>query len=175
VVAPIERWLGTLRTIGVFAAGHILSTLIVAVVLQHDLVALAGNDASRRSIDVGVSYGFFCLAAMFTYRLRGRWIWPWLWAAAITLDVIIPYALDRTFTGFGHLAAVAIGFALYPLSRRATARQRLAWPIWKPPAATVAAALASIEARRRARHPRLEALESGEPDDSVSGAGPAGP
>ena len=153
VMAPLERWLGTLRAIVAFATGHVVATLIVAFVLEHDLISLAGDDLSRRSIDVGASYGFFCIAALFTYRLRGRRWWAWAWAAALVVYLGVPFATGHTYTDLGHLIAASIGFALYPLSRAPVARARSIWPIWKPPSEIVDATRASIAARGRARHP----------------------
>ncbi len=153
VMAPVERWLGTLRGILVFAAGHVLATVVTAYVLEHGLISFTDTDTTRRAIDVGVSYGYYCVAAMFTYRLRGRWHWSWVWATGLTLIVVVPFLTDRTFTSFGHLTAIAVGFCLYPLSRLAPVRARWALPIWKPPERAVEAARISLRARRAARHP----------------------
>jgi len=153
VMAPVERWLGSLRTIAVFAAGHVLATVITAYVLDRGLIAFTDSDTTRFTIDVGVSYGYYCVAAMFTYRLRGRWWWSWLWAAGLSAVVIVPFVQERTFTSFGHLVTVALGFSLYPISRSRSVRARLALPIWKPPESTVAVSRAAIAARREWRHP----------------------
>ena len=151
VMAPAERWLGSFRTIVAFATGHVLATLLTAWVLDRRLFELVGNDASRRAIDVGVSYGFWCIAALFTYRLP--WRWRWVWAGLVALQTVVPFVLDRTFTGFGHLTAIAIGFALYPVTRWPAVRARRELPIWRPPAAAVDAARQSLRARREARRP----------------------
>jgi hypothetical protein len=153
VMAPVERWLGTLRAIIVFAVGHVLTTVIVAVVLDRGLLHFTDSDTTRFTIDVGVSYGYYCIAAMFTYRLRGRWWWSWVWVAALVTLVVTPFVTDRTFTSFGHMVTVGIGFALYPITRSAPVRARLALPIWKPPEANVAVSRAAIAARRESRHP----------------------
>jgi hypothetical protein len=153
VMAPVERWLGSLRAIGVFATGHLLATVLTAYVLDRGLVSFTDSDTTRFTIDVGVSYGYYCIAAMFTYRLRGRRRWSWIWAAGLTTVVVGTFVQDRTFTSFGHLVTVAIGFSLYPISRSRAVRARLTLPIWKPPEATVAVSRAAIAARRRSRHP----------------------
>jgi hypothetical protein len=153
VMAPVERWLGSLRSILVFAIGHVTATIAVAYVLDRGLIAFTDSDTTRFTIDVGVSYGYYCIAAMFTYRLRGRWWWSWIWAAGLSAVVIVPFVQDRTFTSFGHLVTTAIGFALYPISLSATVRARSELPIWKPPDAAVEVSRAAIAARHEARHP----------------------
>ena len=69
VLAPAERWLGTLRTIVAFFIGHVGATLITAAVLalliHHDYLPRRLRDV----VDVGSSYGFMCVAGLFTYRL----------------------------------------------------------------------------------------------------------
>ena len=112
-MAPVERWLGSLRSIVVFAIGHVTATIVVAFVLDRGLIAFTDSDTTRFTIDVGVSYGYYCIAAMFTYRLRGRWWWSWIWAAGLSALVIVPFVQDRTFTSFGHL--VTTGHRVRPL------------------------------------------------------------
>lgn len=153
VMAPVERWLGTLRAVVVFFTGHVLATVAVAYVLDRGLITFTDTDSTRFTIDVGVSYGYYCIAAMFTYRLRGRWWWSWIWAAGLTALVVVPFLTDRDFTSFGHLVTVAVGFALYPVANSKAARARLTLPIWKPPEATVAVSRAAIIARRESRQP----------------------
>lgn len=115
VVAPAESWLGTGRWLLVFLIGHVGATLATLGGLW---MAIDFGIASQRlahSVDVGVSYGFFAVAAVLTYRLPSRWR-PWY----VMLLLIYPawsLAANLTFTDFGHLAALAIGFALYPLAR----------------------------------------------------------
>lgn len=115
VVAPAEAWLGTGRWLLVFAAGHIGATLAT---LGGVWMAIDLGIASRHlahSVDVGVSYGFFAVAAVLTYRLPPRWrIW---YLALLLVYPVVSTAANHTFTDFGHVAALAIGFALYPLAR----------------------------------------------------------
>ena len=138
VLAPVERWLGTVRWLVVFVAGHVGATLATAAGLW--LAIRWGVAPTRLSgvVDVGVSYGFAALAAVFTYRLPrpGRWYWAGgLLALAVGAAVV-----GRTFTDFGHLAAVLIGFSMYPITRSAGVEQRSHGPIWRhgetPPTAT---------------------------------------
>lgn len=116
VVAPVERRLGSGRTIGIFAAGHVGATLVVAVGLR---IAL-GLDAVDRSVvharDVGASYGFFAVAAVAALLIRGRL--RVLGVTPLLAVLAVSTALDPDFTAFGHLAAAAIGAAAYALVRR---------------------------------------------------------
>ena len=128
VLAPAERWLGTSRWAAVFALGHVLATFGVAwglwLAIRHGYAAKHLENA----IDVGVSYGFVSVAAVFSYRLPRRWRWPW--AVALVVVTITALLVGRTFTDAGHFLAVVIGFACYPLTRSAPIRSRAAGPIW---------------------------------------------
>ncbi len=128
VLAPAERWLGTKRWAAVFITGHVVATLGVAWGLW---LAIRHGYASRHlenAIDVGVSYGFAAVAAIFSYRLPG-W-WRWWWAGALVATAVVALIIGRTFTDAGHLVAVVIGFACYPLSRGDGPGSRISSPIW---------------------------------------------
>ncbi len=77
-----------------------------------------------------MSYGFAALAAVFTYRLPrpGRWYW----AGGLLVAAGGAAIIGGTFTDFGDLAAVMIGFAMYPITRSAGVAQRSHGPIWRP-------------------------------------------
>jgi hypothetical protein len=102
VVAPVERRLGSPRMLGAFAAGHV---------------------GAR---DVGVSYGFFGVAGLAGYLLAPRA--RVFYFASLLGYVVVAAVLSHTFTDFGHLAAVGIGLACYPLARTSmcTGRDHLA-------------------------------------------------
>jgi hypothetical protein len=115
VLAPVERRLGRRRTLFAFAAGHVGATLIVAagLWLALRLGFVAPTVAFAR--DVGASYGSFSVAGLACYLLARR---VRLWYVALLLGyVTFAAAVSHTFTDFGHLAAVAIGLAWYPLWR----------------------------------------------------------
>ena len=120
VVAQAERWVGTARTALVFFVGHVGATLLTAlglwVALQYDLV---GSTVVNET-DVGASYGFAAVAAALAYRVRGRR--QKLYVAGLVAYVGVSLAVDHSFTNWGHLAALAIGFASYPIVRRYRAR-----------------------------------------------------
>jgi rhomboid family protein len=115
IVAFAERRVGSLRVVGVLAAGHVGATLLTAAGLWLALRA----DAIERSVvyarDVGPSYAFFAAAAFLTYLLPRRLRAPY--AAILLAYGCATAVVSTTFTDFGHLLAIGIGFACYPLLR----------------------------------------------------------
>jgi hypothetical protein len=119
VLAPVERRLGSRRTVVAFAIGHVGATLVVAAGL---LIALRIGSVSpivERARDVGASYGFFAVAALATYLLPRQL--RLAYAALLGGSVVLLVATSGTFTDFGHLTAVAIGLACYPLAQSSRA------------------------------------------------------
>ena len=49
----------------------------------------------------------------------------WVWAGTLIGYLSVTAAVEATFTEYGHLCAIGIGFGLYPLTR-APERRRLA-------------------------------------------------
>lgn len=123
IVAPVERRLGWRPTTQAFAAGHIGATLIVAAGLWSGVRLGAVNPADTYARDVGASYGFFAIAAFAAYLLAPRFRLPYL--VVMIGYLVVKAALFHTFSDFGHLAAVAIGFACYPLARSHEWRARV--------------------------------------------------
>jgi hypothetical protein len=122
VLAPVERWIGSARTALAFAAGHVGATLLTAAGLWLAIRYEVIGSYVEHTIDVGVSYGFFAVAAVLAYHLSGR-------MRAIYLAVLIGYlvvnaAVARDFTDFGHLAAFGIGLSMGPLVTRGRARAK---------------------------------------------------
>jgi hypothetical protein len=115
-VAQAERWLGTARMAAVFFVGHVGATLLTALglwaALHSDLVEASVVDAK----DVGASYGFAAVAAVLAYGLPHRW--RWLYGAALVAYAGISLAFDHGFTNWGHVIALGLGFACFPLVRR---------------------------------------------------------
>ncbi len=127
VLAPAEHWLGTSRWLVVFVSGHIGATILTAAGIW---LAIRSGVASHRLedvVDVGVSYGFASLAAIFAFRLEGRW--RLIWIATLVAVVVVGIAFDASFTAYGHTVAVVIGFSLYPLTRAPSVRARARLPI----------------------------------------------
>jgi membrane associated rhomboid family serine protease len=127
-MAPLERWIGSWRTVLAFLAGHVGATVLVALWIEATVpLTPQQNQVYARTIDVGVSYGAYCCAALLAYRLRlpirlGVW--------AVILAYLL-YQASRTdfdaaidYTSLGHLTAFGIGILLYPLTRSPRARAR---------------------------------------------------
>lgn len=117
LVAPVERWIGTARTAFVFFVGHVGATLITAaglwIALRAELVASSVVNAR----DIGASYGLAAVVAVLVYRFPFA---PRLVFAMILLGVAgVTVAFDHDFTNWGHLIALMVGFACYPIVRRA--------------------------------------------------------
>jgi hypothetical protein len=115
VLARVERRIGMRRTAAIFVVGHLGATLAIAAGLWLALRL----DAVERSVvnaqDVGASYGLLAVAAAGVYllprALRG-------WYAAALLGVVVGLVtLSTSFTNFGHVAAVLLGFASARLVR----------------------------------------------------------
>jgi hypothetical protein len=128
VLAPAERWLGTRRWVMVFIAGHVVATLGVAWGLWFAIGHGYASQHLENAIDVGVSYGFAAVAAVFTFRFPPKW--RWWWAGSLTVAAVVALVVGRTFTDGGHLLAVVIGFACYPLTRHSAVIERARSPIW---------------------------------------------
>ncbi|MGI8476517.1 MAG: rhomboid-like protein [Thermomicrobiales bacterium] len=135
ILIPLERWIGTLRFLLVFWTGHIGTTLVVDLAIR---IAIDRGHAApnlAHVIDVGVSYGLYCCCALFIYRFR-----PPLRALGMGgLLVYAGYGIRTVgdFTAYGHFFTILLGFALYPVTRFAGAKTRLAEPIWRPTASTL--------------------------------------
>jgi hypothetical protein len=127
VLAPAERWLGTSRWLVAFAGGHIGATLLTSLGIWLAIRSGAAPARLENVVDVGVSYGFGAVAALFTYRLAPRW--RGVWAAGLVAYATSGILIDRDFTAYGHAAAVLIGFALYPLTRAPEVRARATQPL----------------------------------------------
>ncbi|WP_345347580.1 rhomboid-like protein [Rhodococcus olei] len=129
VMVAAERWLGSGRWVLVFVGGHVGATLItvagVAWALDHDLLPakFAGT------VDVGASYGFWAVTALFAFRFTRR-AWRW-WSVTMIVGFLAVMAWHgKTFTDYGHLAAVLIGLSLYRICPN---RRALQDPAGTPP------------------------------------------
>jgi hypothetical protein len=132
VLAPAEHWLGTARWLVVFVSGHVGATLLTAAGIW--LAVRSGLAPHRLEdvVDVGVSYGFAAVAAVFTFRLKRPW--SVVWAAGLVTAAVLGMFLDGDYTSYGHTAAILIGFALYPITRAPAVRARATLPLLKTPA-----------------------------------------
>ncbi|MFF4102881.1 rhomboid-like protein [Streptomyces sp. NPDC001903] len=107
-----HRW-GTSRAVAVFLGGHVVATLLTAIVIGVALQHGWYPTAVRQALDYGVSYGAQTVLAIGTLALPRRGRLPW---AAFVLAWPLGGA-DWTgplpdFTTIGHLTAAAVGFGL---------------------------------------------------------------
>jgi hypothetical protein len=126
-MAWLERRAGTVRALGVFAAGHVGATLLTLPVIEAGIATGHYGPQLRTAFDFGVSYGSGAVtAAVVGYLPR--------WARPVWIAGGVGYLLsDATwsgrwpdFTTIGHLAAVAIGVlaaTLLNLNRRGLSRR----------------------------------------------------
>ncbi|MFH8662004.1 rhomboid-like protein [Streptomyces afghaniensis] len=117
VLTALERRIGGLRTAGVFLLGHVLATLATEVPVG--LAVLAGQlpESSLHRLDYGVSFG----VAAGTGALAGLlplWLRVPLLAGFGGMLLQDLLALTDPMTNWGHLIALAIGVATWPVLRR---------------------------------------------------------
>ena len=157
VLAPAEFWLGTRRAVAVFAIGHVGATLLTAAGIAIALHFGAAPRGIERTIDVGISYGTYCIAGVLTYRLPRPW--RYAWAAGLLAIFSGESALSSEFSNYGHLVSVLLGLACYPLTWSAAVRERARVPMyrpWRTPVSLVAPATPEVsDAAPASRRPWL--------------------
>ena len=115
-LAPAERWLGHLRWLVVGLICHVGATYLSEGYLYW---SIQESQASPRLIDardVGVSYFVVGIVGVLFYRVPRRWRWAYLLAVAAT--AVVALVIRPNFTSLGHLCALLLGLACYPLTRR---------------------------------------------------------
>ncbi|MEX5272787.1 hypothetical protein RF638_02405 [Kocuria sp. CPCC 205235] len=124
VAARLEHSFGSARIMAGFAIGHVGASLAVALLTWGAISTGQVGESAAGGIDVGASYGFAALAALFTYlgSRRRRFIW----AAVVVLVVAANLAWFFDGTALGHAIAALLGFACYPLVRPAARRRHMA-------------------------------------------------
>lgn len=136
LVAPVERWLGSARAIGVFALGHVGATAVTALDIYLHIRFLHAPASLWTVTDTGASYGFFALVAVLVHRVRG--LSRILLVAGLGV-VVVDGAIEGTgYTARGHAIAVVIGVlvgALVASGPHVHERQgegRSLWSLWMP-------------------------------------------
>ncbi|MFF7972163.1 rhomboid-like protein [Streptomyces sp. NPDC007905] len=131
VLSALERRIGGARAAGVFLAGHVLATLATEVPVG--LAVLFGRlpVTSLHRLDYGISFGVAAsigaLSGLLTPWLR----WPLLTlVASMLVDDLI--AFQDPMTNWGHLIALTIGIAGWPLVRRRQRSQDVRLPAASP-------------------------------------------
>ncbi|MEV1023562.1 rhomboid-like protein [Streptomyces sp. NPDC050264] len=117
VLTALERRAGGLRTAGVFLLGHVLATLATEVPVGLSVMVGHLPDTSLHRLDYGISFGVAAsvgaLAGLLTRWPRRLVLGGF--AAMLVEDLI---AFTDPMTSWGHLLALAIGVASWPLLRR---------------------------------------------------------
>ncbi len=114
-LAPAERWLGHLRWLIVGLVCHVGATYLSE---GYVLWRIRTDDAPARLADVrdvGVSYFLVGIIGVLVFRVPPRWRWVYLASAVLVFGGA--FALSPGFTALGHLCALALGIACYPLTR----------------------------------------------------------
>ncbi|MEV0254256.1 rhomboid-like protein [Streptomyces sp. NPDC050732] len=127
VLTALERRIGGLRTAGVFLLGHVVATLATEVPVGFSVLAGHLPDSSLHRLDYGISFGVAAsvgaLAGLLTPWLR----WPVLVGfGGMLVDDLIAFA--DPMTNWGHLLALLVGVATWPLLRRRPGAARGASP-----------------------------------------------
>ncbi|MEV4255067.1 rhomboid-like protein [Spirillospora sp. NPDC049652] len=109
VVAWAERRYGTPRIMIVGLCGHVLGSLLTALVETHALEK--GRAPARLAVttDVGVSYIMVAGCAAAVLLMRGRWLV--LGVAGLALGVVVPAVWSHSLWDLGHLFATVCGLA----------------------------------------------------------------
>lgn len=117
VLTALERRIGGLRTAGVFLLGHVLATLATEVPVGFAVLAGRLPESSLHRLDYGVSFGVAAgigaLAGLLPPWLRVPLLAGFGWM--LLQDLL---AFTDPMTDWGHLIALAIGVATWPLVRR---------------------------------------------------------
>ncbi|MDT5074143.1 MAG: hypothetical protein QOH82_3463 [Mycobacterium sp.] len=115
-LAPAERWLGHLRWAAVGLVCHVGATYLSEGYLYWSIQEAAASSRLIDARDVGVSYFVVGIVGVLFYRVPRRWRWGYL--AATGALVVGGLLYETNFTSLGHLCALLLGLACYPLTRR---------------------------------------------------------
>ncbi|MFJ3302940.1 rhomboid-like protein [Streptomyces sp. NPDC086549] len=117
VLTALERRIGGARAAGVFLFGHVLATLATEVPVG--IAVLVGHlpESSLHRLDYGISFGVAASTGALAGLLSPWLRWPLLalFGGMVLQDLI---AFTDPMTNWGHLIALTIGIATWPLVRR---------------------------------------------------------
>ncbi|MFG3227706.1 rhomboid-like protein [Kitasatospora sp. NPDC048194] len=112
---PAERWLGTLRWISVAMVAHVGATYLSEGVLGWAIHRGLAPPKAVYTLDYGVSYALVGVIGVLTYRIARPWRYAYLAGVLAVYGVALHQ--NRDYTSIGHLSAVLIGLACYPVTR----------------------------------------------------------
>ncbi|WP_445165264.1 rhomboid-like protein [Mycolicibacterium sp. Dal123E01] len=114
-LAPAERWLGHLRFVIAGLIAHIVATYASEGYLYWQIQEALISPRYLNARDIGVSYFAVGIIGLLTYHIARPWRWLYLIIAlAYCIGAV---AISPMFTPVGHLIALFVGFACYPLAR----------------------------------------------------------
>jgi len=120
-IIPLERRIGTLRALLVFASAHVIATAATEGWVWYAVHLGAMPMSAEFQDDVGVSYGLFCAVAAALYFARPRF--RAIGVAALAAYVIVPFVAGPDLTTTGHMLSLAIGLAWWSLLGRMSTRR----------------------------------------------------
>jgi hypothetical protein len=123
--ANAERWLGTWRWLSIAVIAHVGATYASEGVLLWAINHGDADESARYTLDYGVSYALAGVIAVLAYRMTKPW--SRLWAIGVVLFYAYGVVKARDFTSIGHMAAVLIGLACYPIVAGRPKWDPIAW------------------------------------------------
>ncbi|HET9875846.1 MAG TPA: rhomboid-like protein [Mycobacterium sp.] len=114
-LAPAERWLGHLRWLAIGLTAHVGATYLSEGALYLLINLQSEPERLVYARDIGVSYFLVGVMAVLTYHIHSPWRWVYL--PLLVVIVTFPVVIRADFTAIGHVAAMLIGLACYPLTR----------------------------------------------------------
>lgn len=114
ILAPAERWLGHLRWLVAGLVCHIGATALSEGFLYWSIQESRASPRLVDARDVGVSYFVVGIAGLLFYRIPRRWRWVYL--GALVAVAVTALVVRTNFTSLGHLCALVLGLACYPLT-----------------------------------------------------------
>lgn len=117
VLAPVERRLGTRRTIVTFGVGHIGATVLTQGLVAGAIWLRLAASSWENMPDVGASYGFIAVAAVLFALVPARWRAVYA-LALVGWIVAISHVTAADFTTIGHGIALLIGLAAARMLRK---------------------------------------------------------
>jgi tRNA(Arg) A34 adenosine deaminase TadA len=113
-LAPAERWLGHLRWLVAGLVCHLGATILSEGFLYWSIQEAKASPRLVDARDVGVSYFVVGIAGLLFYRIPRRWRWVYL--GALVAIAVAALVVRTNFTSLGHLCALLLGLACYPLT-----------------------------------------------------------
>ncbi|AQT82811.1 hypothetical protein B1R94_13605 [Mycolicibacterium litorale] len=115
ILAPAEHWLGPLRFVVAGLIAHVIATYLSEGFLYWQIQEAMVSPRYLNARDIGVSYVVVGMAGLLTYHIARPW--RWLYLLVMLGWTGISVLVNPAFTPVGHLTALIVGLACYPLAR----------------------------------------------------------